>query len=90
MLPQLVPGDHVLVNPRAYRHRLPEPGDLVVACHPNRPTLRLVKRVAAVLDDGRCILIGDNPSKSTDSRSFGAVSMNHIVGGVTSVIKKIK
>ena len=87
MLPLLQPGDLVLINHKAYCDRFPEPGDLVVARHPDRPNLLLVKRVAAVLDDGQCILIGDNPAESTDSRSFGAVSLDLILGCVTSVIK---
>ncbi|MBC6420511.1 MAG: nickel-type superoxide dismutase maturation protease [Hormoscilla sp. SP5CHS1] len=87
MLPLLLPSDEVLVNPRAYRSRLPRPGEIVVACHPARPALRLIKRVAAVSGDRYCQLIGDNPAQSTDSRSFGAVSIDHILGRVTSVFK---
>ena len=87
MLPLLQPGDRVLVNQGAYRSKLPEVGDLVVAYHPDRPQLLLVKRVAAVLDDGRCVLMGDNPDRSTDSRSFGAVSVRKILGRVTSAIE---
>ncbi|MGK7903973.1 MAG: nickel-type superoxide dismutase maturation protease [Hormoscilla sp.] len=87
MLPLLLPGDEVLVNPRAYRNRLPRPGEIVVACHPARPDLRLVKRVAALSGDRYCHLMGDNPAQSTDSRSFGAVSIDNILGRVTSVFK---
>ena len=87
MLPLLQPGDLVLVNQSAYADRLPEPGELVVARHPDRPSWLLVKRVAAVLDDEKCLLIGDNPVESTDSRSFGAVPLDLILGRVTSVIE---
>ena len=87
MLPLLLPGDEVLVNPRAYRRRLPKPGEIAIACHPARPNLRVVKRVAAVSDDGYCLLLGDNPAQSTDSRSFGAVSVENLLGQVTSIFK---
>ena len=84
MLPLLKPGQEVLVNPRAYRQAPPCPGDIVVARHPYRPDLQLIKRVVATTEDGRCHLEGDNPSESTDSRAFGAVPVSSIVGQVTS------
>ncbi|MBC8231593.1 nickel-type superoxide dismutase maturation protease [bacterium] len=84
MTPLLKSGDEVLVNPRAYQQMTPQSGDIVVARHPYRKDLRLVKRVAAVLDDGSCIIEGDNSSESTDSRSFGAIFPKHIFGQVTS------
>ena len=43
----------------------------------------LVKRVVAVHDD-RVELGGDNPQESTDSRQFGAVPLQRLVGRVTS------
>ncbi|PZD72658.1 Signal peptidase I [Acaryochloris thomasi RCC1774] len=48
MMPTLYPGDEVLVNHHAYRSSLPIVGDLVVAEHPERPGLKIVKRVAAM------------------------------------------
>jgi len=85
MTPLLKSGDEVLVNPRAYQWMTPQAGDIVVARHPYRKDFQLVKRVAAVLDDGSCIIEGDNPSESTDSRSFGAIFPKHIFGQVTSL-----
>jgi nickel-type superoxide dismutase maturation protease len=84
MSPLLQPGDEVLIDPRAYRYQAPRPGDVVVVRHPYRTDVRLIKRVAAILEDGRCRLEGDNPAESTDSRAFGSVSAEHIVGRVTS------
>jgi nickel-type superoxide dismutase maturation protease len=83
MMPLLKPGDEVLINPRAYRSAAPRPGDIVVAQHPYQPKLRLVKRIAKTTDDGRYYLEGDNPTESTDSRSFGPISPQQIVGQVT-------
>ena len=84
MVPLLRPGDEVLVNPRAYRQTVPQVGDIVVSRHPYRVDVRLVKRITTLLEDGRCLLEGDNPSDSTDSRSFGAVAPQRILGRVTS------
>jgi nickel-type superoxide dismutase maturation protease len=84
MLPVLRPGDGVLIDPDAYRHHSPGPGDIVITRHPLRSDVQLIKRVIAVLDDGRLQLGGDNSSESTDSRSFGLVSPEHLRGRVTS------
>lgn len=84
MMPFLQPGEEVLIDPAAYRNSNPDLGDVVVAEHPKQPGLRLVKRVIAVLDTGDCLLIGDNPDASTDSRNFGAVSRKNILGKVIS------
>jgi nickel-type superoxide dismutase maturation protease len=83
MLPVLQAGDQILVNPGAYRHSLPKVGDLVVAQHPEKADLRIVKRVALVFEDS-CFLEGDNPQESTDSRSFGCVPLGLLLGCVTS------
>ncbi len=84
MLPALRPGDEVLVNLTAYRRAIPRPGDIVLARHPHRRDVRVIKRIESVLDDDRFRLSGDNPSESTDSRSFGAVPGEQILGQVTS------
>jgi nickel-type superoxide dismutase maturation protease len=84
MLPVLKPGDVVLADPFAYRHSCPQPGDIVIARHPLRQDVTLIKRVSAVLEDGRCRLEGDNPAESTDSRAFGAVVPEQVRGRVTS------
>ena len=72
------------LNGRAYWRSPPLPGDIVVAWHPHRPDLKLIKRVMAVQPDGGCILQGDNLNESTDSRTFGSVPLELILGRVTS------
>ena len=84
MAPLLEPGDEILIDPRAYRRTPPAPGDIVVARHPYRTDLRLVKRVTEVLDDGHCLLTGDNAAESTDSRIYGPLPPERILGRVTS------
>jgi nickel-type superoxide dismutase maturation protease len=82
MLPLLQPGEEILINPHAYRQQPPQPGDLVVAQHPFKPNLRLVKRVIEVREDGSCFIVGDNATESTDSRHFGSLALRSIKGQV--------
>jgi nickel-type superoxide dismutase maturation protease len=84
MRPTLAPGDLVLVDPRAYRADRPRRGEVVVARHPFRADLRLVKRVVATREDGRCVLAGDDRGASTDSRTLGAVPGSLILGRVVA------
>jgi nickel-type superoxide dismutase maturation protease len=78
MEPTLHPGDWLLVR-RTGRVR---PGQLVVARHPDRPTLLLVKRVLR-REPGGWFLISDNLNGSaTDSRAFGLVPPGLIEGAV--------
>ncbi|MDY6782278.1 MAG: nickel-type superoxide dismutase maturation protease [Cyanobacteriota bacterium] len=88
MLPLLRPGDEVLVNFRVYRDRSPVEGEIVVARHPHQPGVKIVKRVIAVLEDGRFILMGDNKGESTDSRHFGSVALAQIAGKVVSLFAR--
>ena len=82
MSPALRPGDQVLVDLGAYRRARPQAGDVVLARHPYRRDVRLVKRVVEVADDGRCELGGDNPVASTDSRGFGPLPVELLLGRV--------
>ena len=84
MFPLLQAGDEVLVDMRAFRRHPPRVGDVVVVRHPHRAELKMVKRVTAVFPDNQYHVTGDNPAASTDSRDFGAVTLEHILGRVTS------
>ncbi|HSM80147.1 MAG TPA: nickel-type superoxide dismutase maturation protease [Nodosilinea sp.] len=81
MLPLLEPGVEVLIDPTAYRRQRPLPGDLVVAYHPHQPGLRLIKWVVYV-EAGGCFLKGLNAAASTDSRDYGLVPHDKILGRV--------
>lgn len=84
MLPLLQDGDEVLFDPRAFAGQLPLQNDLVVAWHPSQNGLKIIKRIAHVDAVGNCFLQGDNLDGSTDSRHYGAVSAEIIIGRVTS------
>jgi nickel-type superoxide dismutase maturation protease len=78
MEPTLHPGDWLLVR----RTRRIHPGQVVVAWHPSRPTLLLVKR-AQRLEPGGWWLESDSPNgAAVDSRTFGPVSPAAIQGRV--------
>lgn len=81
-MPHLHPHQEVLINPGAYQNTLPLPDDIVVAYHPSQADLLIVKRILFVETDGRCYLQGDNEIESSDSRQFGLVSPQQIVGKV--------
>jgi nickel-type superoxide dismutase maturation protease len=80
MTPTLQPGDWLLVDPDAYRHRRPRIGELVLVSDPRSDERLLVKRVGAVSPEGALEVVGDAPDASTDSRSFGPVGAEALLG----------
>ena len=76
MFPALKEGDLVLVNPHAEL----EIGDIVVARHPFKTSVNLIKRIAEILPGERYVLLSDNLDDSTDSRQFGAIPAKDILG----------
>ncbi|MFN2116757.1 MAG: nickel-type superoxide dismutase maturation protease [Candidatus Promineifilaceae bacterium] len=84
MIPTLAEDDEVLVDTRAYANRFPNVGEIVVAHRPDRRNVVLVKRVTEVRPNGRILLLGDNPAASTDSLEFGPITLEHLIGKVTS------
>jgi nickel-type superoxide dismutase maturation protease len=55
-------------------------GDIVLAQHPYKRSVKMLKRVENIDENGRFSLVGDNPDESTDSRTFGTVSIEYIYG----------
>jgi mitochondrial inner membrane protease subunit 2 len=87
MRPTLEPGDWAI----AVRVRRLHRGDVVVVEHPDRVGFELVKRVTHmpgdVAPDGlglvdRVWVEGDDPEGSSDSRTFGPVSIGLVRGRV--------
>jgi nickel-type superoxide dismutase maturation protease len=79
MRPTLLPGDWLI----AWRSRRVRPGHVVLAWHPSRDGLLLVKRVARLTEHGWW-LASDNPlaAGAADSSRFGPVPAELIVGRV--------
>ena len=83
MHPQIADGADVLVDTRAYRAQRPRVGDIVLARHPYERGVVIVKCVSAV--HGNAVsLTGTNSLESTDSRAFGTIALDQLIGRVTS------
>lgn len=82
MTPTLAAGQFVLIDER----RRPTPGDVVVANHPSKP-ISMIKRVASVSPEGLLELASDNPDEGSDSRSFGRVEPERLIGVATVLLE---
>ncbi len=78
MLPTLKNGEEVLVK----TGKILQIGDIVVANHPFKQSVIIIKRIEKISTSGKLFLVGDNPSESTDSRNFGEISAEEIIGKV--------
>ena len=58
------------------RRRTPTVGDIVMISHDG---LEKIKRIARQ-EHGRIYVLGDNPAASTDSRSFGWIGEEQVLG----------
>ncbi|MFF7179273.1 nickel-type superoxide dismutase maturation protease [Streptomyces sp. NPDC008121] len=77
MVPTLLHGDRLLVHYGA----LPRPGSVAVLRHPLQQDLLIVKRLVEPRGDGWWVL-GDNPAAEGDSRVFGVVPAEMVLGRV--------
>ena len=82
MMPFLSDGDEVLIDGNAEIFS----GDIVCAAHPQKQKL-IIKRVREIDKNENFFLIGDNPEHSTDSRNFGLIPRDKIIGRVVRRIK---
>lgn len=83
MHPTLRAGEYVVASRRGPRGDIRR-GEIVLAQDPRDPSRVIVKRVAAVGPAG-VWLAGDNPAASTDSREFGAIAPEAVIGRVLAV-----
>lgn len=82
MEPTFKSGDYVIVNKLAYVFRNPSKDDVVVLKHPKEKEKFIIKRISLVTNSDEYYVIGDNRSFSQDSRHFGSVKKDSIVGKV--------
>ncbi|MGD1867704.1 MAG: nickel-type superoxide dismutase maturation protease [Phormidesmis sp.] len=83
MLPTLRAGEDVLVYPVSKTADI-FPGEIIVCRHPFKPRIRMIKRVSEAFYDGSCYVLSDNTKEGNDSRSFGVIGRELILGKVTS------
>ncbi|MDR2376932.1 MAG: S26 family signal peptidase [Treponema sp.] len=95
MNPAIGPGTVLLINRLRYGFRLPgsqtylvrwdmpAPGEVVVFYTPEG--IVAVKRCAGLTEGGKFIALGDNGAQSFDSRSYGPVPVDNIIGKVLGI-----
>ncbi len=83
MLPTLKDGDAILIDADAKI----AVGDIILTKHPFKKSVKLVKRLSEIDQNGNYFLVGDNPPESTDSRTFGALSPKHLLGKAVCRLK---
>jgi signal peptidase I len=95
MDPVIKSGTVLVVNRAAYglrlpwtgkyllRWRMPLPGDVVIFYTPQGD--RAVKRCAGITPGNTFVALGDNRRESYDSRAYGPVPVDHIMGKVLGI-----
>ena len=78
MSPTLLDGDKVYFELKPCRKI--KINDIVLVKHPYIKQKNLVKRIKNIYSDGSVFIQGDNSFCSTDSKSFGTVNKNNILG----------
>ena len=81
MEPTIMEGDYVLVNRWIGK---PSKGNIVVITKENK---FIVKRIREIKKSGYFV-VGDNKKHSKDSRKFGLIKRNQIIGKVFYIIKE--
>ncbi len=84
MLPTLRGGEFVLIA----RQRAAKVGEVVVATHPSTGLVIVKRNALAPNDMSGLWLVSDNADEGTDSRSFGPVDIDSVVGVVTLVLNR--
>ena len=77
MLPTYKDGDTISFNKFTGQHL--SVGLVVLCSHPYQRNKKIVKRITKIESDDLVYIRGDNPSFSTDSRSYGPISKSKII-----------
>ena len=62
-------------------------GDIALVSHPYIQSVKIIKKVSEIDADGKLFLTGVNETESTDSRTFGAISIKSIKGRIVCRLK---
>lgn len=86
-------GDYLIVDEISYRFTDPEEGDVIIFRFPNDPSTFFIKRIIGLpnqtikvegktisIKDNEYFVMGDNRGSSSDSRVWGTVNKDLIVG----------
>lgn len=76
MTPTVSDGSSVLIK----RTKSFIAGDIVLAHHPFKKSVKILKRIESITPDHTYFLIGDNSAESTDSRTLGKIPLDQIIG----------
>src|SRR3990167_8352717 len=93
MDPNFHSGDYLLIDEISYRFREPQRGEVIVFHYPNNESVYYIKRIIGLpgeeveiknekttISGGKYYVLGDNRNFSFDSRSWGALEENEIIG----------
>ncbi len=86
MTPLYCDGELVTVDTNAYQDNEVIVGDIVLAAHPYIRNHYIIKKVTKVTGE-KVFLLGINPEESTDSRHFGKISKEKIIGKILAKTK---
>ena len=75
MVPVLPPGTTVVAN-RWDNHL--GPGDIIIFFHDGREKIKRIQ----TLENNKIYVLGDHKEESTDSRHFGVIDTNQVIGKV--------
>lgn len=93
MEPTFQNGNYLIVDEISYRFHGPEKGDVIIFRYPRDPSKFFIKRVAylpgetveingekRVLGENEYYVLGDNSPQSSDSRYWGTLNKDLVVG----------
>ncbi len=86
-------GDYLIVDEISYKFTAPKEGDVIIFRYPNDPSKFFIKRISGLpnqtleingktttLKNNEYFVLGDNGAVSFDSRMWGPVNENLIIG----------